>query len=240
MSVIDRLIATESCLGSIADLFNGEGKFEEKIIQKMLCRTGETIDPRWILRQATDGLAFLHKLGWIHRNLNPTSFLIQKVSEDKYVIKLTDMRRSKYWKADAANSRTGDPVWKPPESSFAEFLDLKMDIFVLGCLYHYVLSRGEHPFGSNSDETTDNLFEPDYEVYQDTWMPELQIEKLDQAVDLMKKMIRYEMEERCDISQVLCHDFFSSTSDYNLYSRDKMKPGLCLIINQKNFKVKLC
>jgi len=225
-------------LGSIADLFNRGGTFDKEIINKMLCRTGETIDPRWILRQATDGLAFLHKLGWIHRNLKPTSFLIQIVSEGKYVIKLTDMRRSKYWKADPVNSRTCDPVWKPPESCSAEFLDLKMDIFVLGCLFHYVLSRGHHPFGSNSDETTDNLFEPDYEVYQDTWMPELQIEKLDQAVDLMKKMIRYEMEERCDISQVLSDEYFSPTSDYNLYSRDKMKPGLCVIINQKNFKVR--
>ena len=237
LSVIDRLIATELCLGSIADLFNGEGKFQEEIIEKMLCRTGETMDPRWMLRQATDGLAFLHKLGWIHRNLKPTSFLIQIVSEGKYVIKLTDMRRSKYWKADAANSGTGDPVWKPPESCSAESLDPKMDIFVLGCLFHYVLSRGHHPFGSNSDETTENLFEPDYEVYQDTWMPELRIEKLDQAVDLMKKMIRYDMEERWDISQVLSHDYFSPTSDYNLYSRDKTKPGLCLIINQKNFNV---
>ena len=91
------------------------------------------MDPRWMLRQATDGLAFLHKLGWIHRNLKPTSFLIQIVSEGKYVIKLTDMRRSKYWMADTANSGTGDPVWKPPEICSAESLDLKMDIFVLGC-----------------------------------------------------------------------------------------------------------
>jgi hypothetical protein len=68
----------------------------------------------------------------------------------------------------------------------------------------------------------------------------LQIEKLDQAVDLMKKMIRYEIKERCDISQVLSHDYFSPTLDYNLYSHDKIKPGLCLIINQKHFKVRLC
>ena len=237
LSSIDRLIATELCLGSIADLFNGKGKFQKEIIEKMLVWKAETntIDPQWILRQATDGLAFLHKLGWIHRNLKPTSFLIQIVSEGKYVIKLTDMRRSKYWKADPANSGTGDPVWKPPESCSAESLDPKMDIFVLGCLFHYVLSRGRHPFGSNSDDTTTNLWDEKFNVYQDTWMPDLQIEKLDLAVDLMKKMIRCAMNARCTISQVLSHDYFSPTSDYNLYSHDKMKPGLCLIINQKNF-----
>jgi serine/threonine protein kinase len=238
--VFDRLIATERCLGSIADLFNGEGTFEGTKINKLLGCTDETesIDPQWILRQATDGLAFLHNLKFVHRNLKPTNLLIQIVSEGKYVIKLTDMRRSKYWKADSAISRTGDPVWKLPEICSAESLDPKMDIFVLGCLFHYVLSRGRHPFGSNSDDTTKNLDNPDYDVYQDTWMPELKIEKLDQAVDLMKKMIRYDTDDRCTISQVLKHKYLSPTSDYNLYSHGKLKPGLCLIINQKNFGVR--
>ena len=65
------------------------------------------------------------------------------------------------------------------------------------------------------------------------------IKTLDLAVDLMKKMIRYDMNARCTIRQVLSHDYFSTTSNYNLYSHDEMKPGLCLIINQKNFRVKL-
>ena len=61
-----RYIATELCIGTLEDFFNGKyDGLKKKIIRE-----------REILRQVTQGLSHLHSLGIVHRDIKPTNILI--------------------------------------------------------------------------------------------------------------------------------------------------------------------
>ena len=63
--MVFRYIATELCNGSLEDFFNEKYDGLENII----------ISEDDILRQVTQGLAHLHKIGIVHRNIKPENIL---------------------------------------------------------------------------------------------------------------------------------------------------------------------
>jgi serine/threonine protein kinase len=193
---------------------------------------------KWMLRPATDAIAFLHSHNYIHRNIKPSNFLIafHYNLNPKYVIKLTDMDRSKNLDEKKINTGSEEPKWLSPEMILTDTTStLKSDIFVLGCFYHFVLSGGHHPFGDG--DTAGNIFTKSYKAYKADWQAVINeiSEKKQSAINLMKNMISWEPDNRLDIESVLNHPYFQSTDSYNLYNQDNKRPGLCLIFNQKNF-----
>lgn len=98
---------------------------------------------------------FIHSENIIHRNLHPDNFLIYGVepNKDQYLIKLTDFQRYKNMTENLENTGTlNSEGWDAPENfpNSEEELSSKTDVFILGCYYFYVLSGGNHPFGSDA------------------------------------------------------------------------------------------
>jgi len=183
-----------------------------------------------ILRQSAEAVAFLHRLTVIHRNIKPTNFLIAQVAQHPraiYVVKLDDIGRN--LRVNDFNCGTLDPHWTAPEMLTDEILDLKMDVFVLGCYFYFVLTKGKHPFGSVTDRLT-NVTDEKFSVYDSNWNPGLANPLANQ---LIKKMIQKELKQRPSMEQVLIDEFFEPT-DYECYDlyEGYEKPGLCVIFSQ--------
>lgn len=109
-------------------------------------------------RQATEiflavceGLNSAHSLGVIHRDIKPSNILI---AEDGS-IRLTDFGLAKQINAASGASLTqtgetiGTPYYMSPEQCLGEEIDLRSDIYSLGCLMYETL-KGHPPFEGNT------------------------------------------------------------------------------------------
>ena len=199
----------------------------------------ESLGKKELLRQATEGLAFLHALGFVHRNLKPSNFMIAQLQGFRYLVKLSDFRMSKNSMEDSVVSgTTGSHGWTYPRLEKGTVAEPKTyysgDVFILGCLFHYVLTDGQHPFGNYKQERETNLNNYNYCVYRPEWKPV--IKDIDEtAVTLLKDMIKFNLDDICTLDQVLGSRYFLPVNFYNLYGLPGVKPGLCVIFNQEIF-----
>lgn len=163
-----RYLATELCECSVADVIE-RGKLTDIL---------NHLSHQEILLQSTQAVAFLHSRGKIHRNLHPDNFLLAHITGDHYLVKLTDFHCTKDWvKQPNASGTRGSDGWIAPESSedvarriqVGPQQDRKLDVFILGCFYYYVLSGGKHPFGEVLHVREANVRASSYSAYQPGW-----------------------------------------------------------------------
>lgn len=81
-----------------------------------------------------------------------------------------------------------------------------VDIFSLGCVFYYVLSRGEHPFGVNS-KREGNIEENVYDLSE---LSDYNMPNNFEAQDLIERMISFNPKARPHAGQVLLHPLFWS------------------------------
>lgn len=245
MHICYRYIATELCLCSIADLFHRQPKNGtlKAVILSSLTAKG-------ILYQATRGLDYLHQNHFVHRNVKPSSFLVKEIQSGggsiRYAIKITDFRLSRILDPEKDLSGTvASEGWEAPESRRSKQpLHQSLDVFILGCFYHYVLTgtaddvdaRPSHPFGDGEISRLLNIPTLHYPVYQAKWKPAHMQNEL--AIALIKRMIQFNEVQRPTLSEVLDDEYFqpSRKEFYPIYGYEK--PGLCVIFNQENFSKK--
>ena len=108
--------------------------------------------PRMI-GEILSGLKFLHDLGILHRDLKPSNILVDVEGH----MKLADFGISRVLKEEETGVDTsvdGSIGWVPPEviearekGEKARFKK-KSDVFVAGMIAFFILTKGEHPFGS--------------------------------------------------------------------------------------------
>ncbi len=139
-----RYIALEYCCATLHDCVTG--KFT----------TPAKLDNMTILRQATQGLAHLHSLDIVHRDIKPHNVLISmpgKKGDSRAMI--SDFGLCKKLKVGRMSfSRrsgvAGTEGWIAPEMMLGNrSTTCAVDIFSLGCVYYFVLSGGHHPFGDS-------------------------------------------------------------------------------------------
>jgi serine/threonine protein kinase len=220
----------ELCICSVADLYPKLVIDHEDL---WLIKAGLGI--RSILRQATEGLAFLHGSGHIHRNIKPSNFLVAKIpspqspSGMKYLIKICDFRLSKLLSENNINSGTkGSDGWTAPESAKKGIeLTYQYDTFILGCFFYWLIKDGEHPFGEPSKRFM-NMLKPKYPTYAN--LPDID----DQLRPLISRMIQYDSSKRPALTKILNDSYFQEIN-YSLYDAPNVKPGLIVIINEQEF-----
>ncbi|XP_015520215.1 serine/threonine-protein kinase/endoribonuclease IRE1 [Neodiprion pinetum] len=113
----------------------------------------DKISAKGILRQATAGLAHLHFLDIVHRDIKPHNVLlsvpgprgeVRAMISDFGLCKKLQLGRMSFSRRSGV---TGTDGWIAPEMLIGERTTCAVDIFSLGCVFYYVLSGGKHPFG---------------------------------------------------------------------------------------------
>ncbi len=91
------------------------------------------------LRQAAEGIAYAHQQGMVHRNINPTSILL----DTEGVLKILDFGVSRL--TDETGEDSADVNYRSLEvASGRDGIDIRADIYSLGCVA-YFMATGRAP-----------------------------------------------------------------------------------------------
>ena len=166
---------TELAECSVADIIDPKRKSKDQQKTPYFDAILNSLSKKEILRQSSEAVSFLHRPQWnmIHRNLHPDNFLIIGVDPEKdyFLVKLADFKLSKNIEKNPQNTGTlSKEGWVTPESFKPNIeLTIKLDTFLLGCFYFYVLSGGKHPFGKGVATQQDRIRNEYDLVYQSSW-----------------------------------------------------------------------
>lgn len=120
------------------------GKSFERITQQRLGRTAQKVE--W-LAQAAEGLAAIHEAGFIHHDVNPRNFLVNREHQVKIIdFGLTVPNTPAFRKP---GNRTGCLLYMAPELLRREAIDERIDIFGFGVVAFEFLTH-RLPYDSHS------------------------------------------------------------------------------------------
>ncbi|XP_028417224.1 uncharacterized protein LOC114541508 [Dendronephthya gigantea] len=158
--------------------------------------------PRMI-KEILSGLEFLHDKGILHRDLKPSNVLVDIDGR----MKLADFGISRVLKDNQTTVQTfakGTPGWMPSEVTQAIEKNekcrfkRKSDVQVAGMIAFFVLTKGEHPFGSSFDRMR-NISEGN----------SVSLKKLDdlEAQKFVSWLINHKIDRRPYAHEALRHSF---------------------------------
>jgi len=109
---------------------------------------GEALEPERavnIFLQTCSGLAHAHQKGVIHRDLKPANLMLIDYDDQPDFVKILDFGIAKVVSEETTGlTQTGDvfgsPLYMSPEQCRGQVLDLRTDIYSLGCVMYRTLS----------------------------------------------------------------------------------------------------
>ncbi|XP_074569388.1 serine/threonine-protein kinase/endoribonuclease IRE1a [Curcuma longa] len=167
-----------------------------------------------LMRDVISGLAHLHELGIIHRDLKPQNVLI---SNDRYFnAKLSDMGISKRLLEDMSclsrnATGSGSSGWQAPEQLLHGRQTRAVDLFSLGCILFFCITKGKHPFG--------NHFERDSNIVNNR-MDLFLVDHIPEAEHLLCQLLHPDPQMRPNAVEVLHHPLFWSSETRLSFLRD--------------------
>ncbi|XP_019854373.1 PREDICTED: calcium-dependent protein kinase 3-like isoform X1 [Amphimedon queenslandica] len=201
----NQYIVLELCLASL-DLFCVNYK---KVANRF---SGFIVVKENIIRDAVKGLEYLHKRWIVHRDIKPGNILLlQKGSSSEVKAVLADFGIStKLTSRDSKTTHRGrvTDTWMAPELLLDDPSGCKFsrqsDIFSMGCVTYYLITKGHHPFNRGHDnvfrihQNVKNYVTCDFQLLNDKPL----------ARALIKNMIKYNKDSRPCASEVLGDPYF--------------------------------
>ncbi|KAJ1290851.1 hypothetical protein BS78_02G274400 [Paspalum vaginatum] len=157
-----------------------------------------------LMRDVVTGLVHLHNLGIIHRDLKPQNVLIS--AEGPIRAKLSDMGISKRLQDEMTSvsyhgTGIGSSGWQAPEQLCNGRQTRAIDLFSLGCLIFYCITKGKHPFGEYYERDM-NIVNNRFDLFVVDYIPE--------AVHLISQLLQPNPEMRPTAVYVMHHPLFWS------------------------------
>ncbi|CAG9530018.1 unnamed protein product [Cercopithifilaria johnstoni] len=194
-----RYIALELCDYSLFDY-----------VEKKEIREKCPLIPLEILHQATEGLAYLHSINIVHRDMKPQNVLLSRGARQGAMRALiSDFGLCKRLQAgrNSLSRRSGligTDGWVAPEALISDAsVTCAVDVFSLGCIYYYVLTTGSHPFGDALKRQA-NIMQGEYSLKFLSTSGNLM------AVALIETMLRRDPLRRPISATLAVHPFFWS------------------------------
>ncbi|XP_051035168.1 serine/threonine-protein kinase/endoribonuclease IRE1 [Phodopus roborovskii] len=185
---------------------------QEYVEQKDFAHLG--LEPITLLQQTTSGLAHLHSLNIVHRDLKPHNILLSMPNaHGKIKAMISDFGLCKKLAVGrhSFSRRSGVPGtegWIAPEmlsEDCKENPTYTVDIFSAGCVFYYVISEGNHPFGKSLQRQANILLGA---CSLDCFHSDKHEDVI--ARELIEKMIAMDPQQRPSAKHVLKHPFFWS------------------------------
>lgn len=210
----DRLftyIAIELCTATLQQYVEDPSHFPE-------------LSPITLLEQTMCGLSHLHSLNIVHRDLKPRNILLSGpsalgrvralISDFGLCKKIPDGRCS----FSLRSGIPGTEGWIAPEvlrDTPGSNPTAAVDVFSAGCVFYYVVSGGQHPFGDSLRRQV-NILSGEYSLSH--FMEDIHDDVI--AQDLIEQMIHAEAVCRPSTACVLKHPFFWSPEKQLLFFQD--------------------
>jgi serine/threonine-protein kinase len=113
-----------------------------------------------IAAQLCEALAAIHKVGVVHRDLNPSNIVLVRRGGDADYVKLLDFGTARFpgrvRHETAAGTQVGTPAYIAPEQASSPDVDARADLYSVGCILHQMLT-GKTPYaGATGDDVITN------------------------------------------------------------------------------------
>ncbi len=188
------------------------------------------------MRQASDGLAFAHRKGVVHGEIEPENILLQATAGGSYRVKLSDFAIARLVanaSAQASNDDAGpvnSPKYISPEQCMGKEGDDRSDVYSLGVVMYHVFS-GLVPFEVRNLGEAANKHVYDQPTPIRDIRPELRPDLEAIVMRCLRKMPveRPSAEEVRDTLQAILDDLFPSLSATRAFDRGE-RPRVTPII----------
>ncbi|KAK3103691.1 hypothetical protein FSP39_021072 [Pinctada imbricata] len=98
-------------------------------------------------KQTAEGMAYLHGLMIVYRDMKPDNVLIFSTSLTSVVnAKVSDYGIARFSTPDGLTAQEGTPAYRAPEVIRGETYSFKADVFSLGVTLYTMITQGRHPF----------------------------------------------------------------------------------------------
>lgn len=163
---------------------------------------------RNILRQCTSGLKYLHRHKIVHKNINPTNVIVSAPnSKGVEIIKLMSFGKV-------------DESYLASEVLVDGKYGSESDIFALGCVFHFVIHNGQHPYAS--ENTKDNIINGNavgLEIQADSFL-------------MITQMLHHNSSSRSGLNKILQNYYFWPAKKCLLFF--KTACDACKMLNSNN------
>ncbi len=179
---------------------------------------GDTLNS--YLLQLAKGLKHIHQQGIEHRDIKPQNILL-KTESGEVIFAFSDFDLGHFAEEQSEHKKPyGTEGWAAPELWKGGVRTTAVDVFSLGCVFYYVLTKGCHPFGP-----IDNLEQCQNCICNETETPELPELKKEPtgefkvilAKELITSMIEREQRKRPKARWVLQHPLFWSDEEISKF-----------------------
>ena len=189
-----------------------------------------------IMKQLLSAVNYLHSLNIVHRDLKPENIMLnQKPKNGNFQIKIIDFGTAKLF--DPRKKLTkfiGTSYYIAPEV-LDECYDYKCDIWSCGIIL-YILLCGYPPFNGNSNSDIFYCIKNNEPQFDD----EEWTETTNMAIDLIKKMLKKNPNERPTAKECLSHPWFNILENKEIEqqtkSNVKMLQKMSKFVKENRFK----
>jgi serine/threonine protein kinase len=191
-------LALELCEGNLTTAFTKFNRFDIVELQNYIL-------------QLTSAVSFLHEKNIQHRDIKPRNIL-WKNTNGKIALILSDFDLSKLSEEPSSHKvKCGTEGWSAPELWGQETRSTAVDIFSLGCVFHFILTGG-HPFGEilHLKGCQDNIMSREYEPTFAELYEHHSAHQASMAEDLIRRMICSNAADRIQSQKIKEHPFLWS------------------------------
>ena len=163
-------------------------------------------DIKFILYQVFSALSYIHLKNIVHRDIKPANIICAK-NNGKYDLKLIDFGLSVNLEKRGKYPIAGSLAYLSPEA-LKEIIHVKNDMWACGIILYWLIF-GKMPFEKKSkSELYDAILKEDIEYDENM----IRAHTPKEAIDLCKKLLTRDFDERISSIDALNHPFFKNWS----------------------------
>ncbi|CAJ0567871.1 unnamed protein product, partial [Mesorhabditis spiculigera] len=198
---LESMFETKDKIFVVMEKMNGD--MLEMILSQASGRLDERVT-RFLILQIMSALRYLHNKGIAHCDLKPENVLLSELSSNFPQTKLCDFGYARFiGESQFRKTIVGTPAYLPPEVLQKRGYNKSLDMWSVGVIIYVTLS-GTFPF-NDGEEISDQIQNAAFMFPQDPWA---QVSR--EAVDLIQRLLRVNIEERLHIEECLAHQWLQS------------------------------